>query len=413
MSTTATAAPRISERARRMPASPIRRLMPLAEAAKARGVHVYHLNIGQPDIETPACMREKLAKAERVLAYSPSGGTPEYVASLSSYYAKLGFALGPDQLLATTGGSEALLFALFACTEAGDEAILVEPFYTNYNSFAGLAGVTLRPVKARGEDGFHLPPDAAFEAVLSPRTRVFLLCNPSNPTGTVYTREEVERVGAFCRRHGLFLISDEVYREFVYDGRVATSALSLADSDHCVIVVDSLSKRYSACGIRLGCLATRNRDVHSATLRMAQGRLSPPGLAQLVALGASEVGPEYVAGVQAEYQKRRDVLFEGLGRIPGVFLAKPEGAFYFIARLPVADADDFAAWLLSDFSHAGATVMVAPASGFYATPGLGKDEVRIAYVLNVDDLRASIKLLELALQRYREQRGLGRAQPPV
>ncbi|MCL4820231.1 MAG: pyridoxal phosphate-dependent aminotransferase [Vicinamibacteria bacterium] len=406
MTTPAAVAPRISERARRMPSSPIRRLMPLAEAARARGVRVYHLNIGQPDIETPACMREKLAKAERVLAYSPSGGTPEYVASLSAYYRKLGFDLGPDELLATTGGSEAVLFAMFACTEDGDEAIVVEPFYTNYNSFAGLAGVTLRPVRATGENGFHLPPESEFEAALSPRSRLVLLCNPNNPTGTVYTREEVERVGAFCRRHGLFLVSDEVYREFVYDGREATSALSLPDSDDFVIVVDSLSKRYSACGIRLGCLATRNRDVHAAALRMAQGRLSPPGLAQLVALGANEVGPDYARGVQVEYQKRRDVLFEGLGRIPGVFLAKPEGAFYFVARLPVKDADDFAAWLLSDFSHEGATVMVAPASGFYATPGLGRDEVRIAYVLNVDDLRAAVKVLAAALPRYRQERGL-------
>lgn len=409
MATPSLATPRISQRARNMPASPIRRLMPLAEAAKKRGVHVYHLNIGQPDIETPACMREKLRLAEKVLAYSPSGGTSEYLASLSAYYARFGFTLGPGELIATTGGSEAVLFAFLACAETGDEAIVIEPFYTNYNSFAAMAGITLRPVLARVEDGFRLPSEAAFEAARGERTRLVILCNPSNPTGTVYTREEIDRVAAFCRRHGLFLVSDEVYREFVYDGREAISALSLPDSDDFVIVVDSLSKRYSACGIRLGCLATRNRDVHGAALRMAQGRLSPPGLAQLVALGATEVGPDYARGVQAEYQQRRDVLYEGLNQIPGVLLRKPEGAFYFVARVPVDDSDAFAAWLLSDFSHEGATVMVAPAGGFYASAGLGRDEVRIAYVLNTADLRAAVKLLALALTRYRAERGL----PPL
>jgi len=283
---------------------------------------------------------------------------------------------------------------------------VVEPFYTNYSAFATMAGVSLVPLRARGEDGFHLPPIEEWEKALSPRTRLVLLCSPNNPTGTVYRRDELERVVGFCRAHDLFLVADEVYREFVYDGAKATSILELPGTEELGVVVDSLSKRYSACGIRLGCLVTRNRDVYSAGLRMAQGRLSPPGLAQLVALGAKELGPEYTAAVIAEYQGRRDLLFAGLSRLPGVFLRKPEGAFYFVARLPVEDAEDFAAWLLTDFELGGVTVMVAPAAGFYATAGLGRDEVRIAYVLNTNDLATAVRVLEAALPAYREARGL-------
>ena len=398
--------PQISERARLMPASPIRKLMPLADDARRRGVHVYHLNIGQPDIETPAPMRARVASVQdKTYAYTPSGGTPEFLKTLQAYYASVGIELGLDQILATTGGSEAVQFAMLACGNVGDEAIVVEPFYTNYNAFATMAGLKLVPLTSRGEDGFHLPPREAFEAARTPRTRFVLLCNPSNPTGTVYRRDELEMVSAFCRDNGLFLVSDEVYREFVYDGAVAVSALSLPGAERHVIVVDSLSKRYSACGIRLGCLVTRNRDVFDACTRMAQGRLSAPGLAQLAALGARELGPEYREGVVAEYQKRRDILFEGLNRIPGVFLRKPEGAFYFIARLPVADSEHFAEWLLTSFSKDGATVMVAPAPGFYATPGAGRNEVRIAYVLKATDLQASIAILGEALARYAQEAG--------
>ncbi len=400
--------PQISQRARLMPASPIRKLMPLADEAKRRGTHVYHLNIGQPDLETPAPMRAHLREVAPTIAYTPSGGTPEYLASLQAYYRKLGVELGMNELIATTGGSEALLFAIFAATSDGDEALVVEPFYTNYNSFATLAGVRLVPLTARGEDGFHLPPRAAWERKLSPRTKLVLLCNPNNPTGTVYSRDEVLQVAEFCRDHGLFLITDEVYREFVYDGKHATSALSLPGFEEQVIVADSLSKRYSACGIRLGCLATRNRDVWGACSRMAQGRLSAPGLGQLVALGALELPEDYAQGVASEYQKRRDTLYEGLSRIPGIFLRKPEGAFYFVARLPIRDSEDFARWLLADYSHQGATVMVAPAPGFYATPGLGLDEVRIAYVLRREDLEAAIDVLAHALPAYRAARGLDR-----
>jgi aspartate aminotransferase len=395
----------VSERGRRVPASPIRKLMPLADAAKRRGVKVLHLNIGQPDLETPAPMRAKLALAPKVFAYTPSAGTAECVAVLSEYYRRVGVTLTADELVVTTGGSEALLFALLACAGEGDEALVVEPFYTNYMAFATMAGVELVPLRARGEDGFHLPPREEWKRALSPRTRLVLLCNPGNPTGTVYRRDELEAVAGFCREHGLFLVADEVYREFVYDGKSATSILALPGCDEIGIVVDSFSKRYSACGIRLGSLATRNREVHAAALHMAQARLSPPGLAQLVALGAVELPPDYAQGIVREYQARRDVLFEGLSRLPGVFLRKPEGAFYFVARLPVDDAEDFASWLLSDFSHEGATVMVAPAEGFYATPGLGKDEVRIAYVLRKEELEAAVRILAHALPQYQAARG--------
>jgi aspartate aminotransferase len=391
----------LSERARRMPASPIRKLMPLANAAKARGTRVYHLNIGQPDIETPACMRDRLKDMkEKVLEYTPSAGTPEYLRSLQKYYERrLGIPLATDQILATTGGSEAILFAFMTCANEGDDVLVVEPFYTNYRSFATMAGLNIVPLTSRGSDGFHLPDRQAWERTLTPRSRIVILCNPNNPTGTVYRRDELEMIIAFCRDHSLFLISDEVYREFVYDGRQAISALERPGSEEFVIVVDSLSKRYSACGIRLGSLVTRNREVYDACLRMAQGRLSPPGLAQFIAVGAESLGDEYARGVVAEYQRRRDVLYEGLTAIPGVFLQKPEGAFYCITRVPVDDAEGFAAWLLTDFQHNGATVMVAPANGFYASP-LGTDEVRIAYVLNEDDLKTSIDIFARALQSY-------------
>jgi aspartate aminotransferase len=380
--------------------------MPLADEAKRRGVHVYHLNIGQPDLETPLAMRKRLSLVQKVIAYTPSAGTPEFVETLRGYYGRLGIALQPSQLIATTGGSEALLFALMACADPGDEALVVEPFYTNYSAFAALAGARLVPLTARAEDGFHLPPRDAWEAKRTPKTRLVLLCNPNNPTGTVYSREELLAVAQFCRDHGLFLVSDEVYREFVYDGKTAVSALSLPGFEECVIVADSLSKRFSACGVRLGCLATRNADVQQACFRMAQGRLSAPGIGQLIAVGAAELGPEYFDGIVCEYQKRRDLLYSALTAIPGVFLRKPEGAFYFVARLPIEDGEDFARFLLTEFEKDKATVMVSPAEGFYATPGLGRNEVRIAYVLNENDLRASVAILAEAIPAYRAARGL-------
>jgi aspartate aminotransferase len=394
-------APGLSRRALEMPASPIRKLAPLAEAAKARGTRVLHLNIGQPDIETPACMRDRLKQIDdRVLEYSPSTGTPEFIRSLKRYYERrLGLNLESNQILATTGGSEAILFAFMACANEGDDVIVVEPYYANYKAFATMAGLNLVPVLSRGRDGFHLPPRHVWEKALTPRTRLVIICNPSNPTGTVYTPEEVEMVAEFCRDHGLFLVSDEVYREFTYDDRRAVSALELADMDELVIVVDSLSKRYSACGIRLGSLVTRNGEIYDACLRMAQGRLSPPGLAQFIAVGAETLGDDYTLDIVNEYRRRRDVLYEGLRTIPGVELQPPEGAFYCMPKLPVADAEDFCIWLLSEFQHEGATVMLAPASGFYASP-LGKSEVRIAYVLKEDDLHRAVELLRVALERY-------------
>jgi aspartate aminotransferase len=393
--------PGLSRRALAMPTSPIRKLASLAEAAKARGTRVLHLNIGQPDIETPACMRDRLKALDaRVLEYSPSTGTPEFLASLADYYERrVGVKVSTSQVLATTGGSEAILFALLACANEGDDVMVVEPFYANYKAFATMAGLNIVAVTSRGRDGFHVPPRAVFERALTPKTRVLLLCNPSNPTGTVYTRDELEMIADFCREHGLFLVSDEVYREFVYGAKKAMSALELQDANDFVIVVDSLSKRYSACGIRLGALVTRNAEVYDACWRMAQGRLSPPGIAQFIAVGVQSLGDEYTRDMVDEYRRRRDVLYQGLMSIPGIELSEPEGAFYCMPRLPVDDAEHFATWLLTDFQHDGATVMVAPAAGFYQSD-LGKSEVRIAYVLNQDDLRRAVEVLRVALIHY-------------
>ena len=399
--------PSVSSRGRLVPASPIRKLAPFAEEAKQKGLHVYHLNIGQPDIETPAVMREGLkAITEKVYEYTPSAGTKAYVESIRKYYASIGIPLETAEILGTTGGSEALQFAFLACCDPGDEILITEPFYTNYRAFAAIAGVEMIPLLSRGEDGFHMPGRTEWEKAVTSRTKAVVITNPNNPTGTIYTREELEMIAGFCKDHGLFLISDEVYREFVYDGAKAVSALTLPGMDQLVIVVDSLSKRYSACGIRLGALCTRNKGIFEAALHMAQGRLSPPGLAQAIAPAAASLGHEFYDTVVTEYQKRRDILFEGLTKIPGVFLRKPEGAFYFIARFPVEDAEDFARWLLTDFSLEGGTVMVAPAAGFYVTEGRGLNEVRIAYVLKGDDLRQAVKILAAALPAYRKARGI-------
>lgn len=390
-----------------MPASPIRRLAPAAEEAKRRGVRVLHLNIGQPDLPTPDEILRRLGEIDdRVLCYTPSGGTPEFVAAVRRYYRDYGIELGETEVLATTGGSEALLFALMACCDPGDEVIVIEPFYTNYASFAVMAGVRLVPVTSRGREGFHLPPEELWDRAITPATRAVLLCNPNNPTGTVYRRDELEMVAKLCREKNLFLISDEVYREFTYDGRVAISALSMEGIEERVVVADSLSKRFNVCGIRLGMLATRNRAIFDACMKMAQGRLSAPGVAQKIALGAADLDPGYFEGVVDEYRRRRDVLFEGLTAIPGVFLLQPEGAFYFVARLPIADSDDFAAWLLSEFSLDGETVMLAPATGFYASEGLGRNEVRIAYVLGEEELRRAVAILAAAIPEYRRLRRL-------
>jgi aspartate aminotransferase len=399
--------PSLSGRGLNAPASPIRNLVPYAEQARAKGLRVYHLNIGQPDLETPVELRRRLRQLESTcIAYSPAQGTPAFIATMRRYYGSIGIDLEEDEILATTGGSEAILFALSVCADPGDDVLVVEPFYANYRGFASMAGVGIAAVTSRGRDGFHLPPLHVWERELTPRTRAVLLCNPNNPTGAVYSREEVEMVAELCRRKGLFLISDEVYREFTFDDRRATSALELPELESHVIVADSLSKRYSSCGLRLGCLVTRNADVYRSALRMAQARLAPPGLAQYVAVGIEDLADEYVSSIRAEYESRRNFLYEALREIPDVYLAKPEGAFYFIAQLPVDDADDFARWLLADFELEGATLMLAPARGFYLNPELGRDEVRIAYVLRREELEVAVRILRKGLSEYRVQRGL-------
>ncbi|HUF18777.1 MAG TPA: pyridoxal phosphate-dependent aminotransferase [Thermoanaerobaculia bacterium] len=400
--------PEISNRGHNMPASPIRKLASLADAAKQRGTHVHYLNIGQPDLETPEAIRRELAAIEdKVLCYSPSPGTPDFLAWMCEYYASAGISISVENVIATTGGSEAIIFAMMACADEGEEILVVEPFYTNYAAFAAMSGLRLVPVTSRGRDGFHLPSPAVWERALTPETRMVLLCNPNNPTGTVYSKDELMQVAEFCRRHDLFLVSDEVYREFVYDGRKAMSALELEGFEGLVIVVDSLSKRFSACGIRLGSLISRNGAIIKACMKMAQARLSASGIAQRIALGARNLPPDYTQTVISEYQMRRDILFEGLRSMPGVFLTRPEGAFYCVARLPVRDSDDFAEWLLRDFQHEGATILLAPAAGFYATPGLGMNEVRIAYVLDEKALRNALDVLRAGLAEYRSLRGLG------
>lgn len=394
--------PGLSRRGLAVPASPIRRLVPYADKAKAAGAKIYHLNIGQPDIATPREMiRAYQGFTAEVLAYGPSQGIPEFRRAVSTYWKGWGVELPPEQVIATTGGSEAILFALLALCDPGDEVLVPEPFYTNYLGFAAVASVNVVPVPARVDDGFRLPPSAEFARRITPRTRAILFSNPGNPTGAVYTAEELRRLGDLAAEHGLFLLADEVYREFVYDGARFTSVFTLTDIADRVIVLDSVSKRFSACGARVGYLATRNEAVLDASLRLGQARLCPPTVDQLAAAAAYTTPPSYLEAVRVEYQARRDILYAALSGIPGVTAFKPAGAFYTVAKLPVADAEKFAIWLLTDFRHDGASVMVAPANGFYATPGGGQDEVRIAYVLKGDDLKAAMVTLAAALKAYR------------
>ena len=391
----------LSRRARQMPASPIRRLAPFAVQARKAGKTVHALNIGQPDIPTPRAILDRLrAYPDANVPYGPSQGLPEFVEALRSYYAGLGVQLAAEEIFVTTAGSEAILFTLGALCDAGDQVVVFEPFYTNYNGFAALIGVELVPVTTRAEDGYHLPPRAAIEAKLGPRTRAVLICSPNNPTGTVYTDVEIDLLAAICRERGLTLIADEVYREFVYEGRRHRSVLTLAGLEQQVVVVDSVSKRYSLCGARIGNIVSRNREFMAAILRFGQARLCPPTVEQYACTALTEVPASYMAGVIAEYQKRRDVVCEALAAIPGVMVRRPEGAFYVCAKLPVDDANGFAEFLLKDFALDGETVMVAPADGFYATPGLGRDEVRIAYVLEEAKLRRAMRCLTAALAAY-------------
>ena len=392
--------PNISRRGCEMPSSPIRKLAPLANAAKAQGVKVYHLNIGQPDLPTPQNGLDALKHVTRkTLEYSPSEGYPGLRQKLCGYYKPFGIQVSPDEIIVTTGGSEAILLSFMACLDPGDEIIMLEPGYANYISFARAAGIKVRTVTSTIENGFALPPVEAFEEVITPATRAILLCNPSNPTGYVYTTEELFKIKDIVLRHNLFLFSDEVYREFIYNGEPFMSALTLGIDQH-VIMIDSVSKRYSECGIRIGMVVTRNKQVHDAVLKFCQARLSPPLLGQIVAEASIEGVEDYLKACQTEYKARRDFLIEGLNRIPGVVSPMPQGAFYTVASLPVDDAENFCRWLLTDFRLDGETVMMAPAAGFYSNPALGRQQVRIAYVLKIEDLKRCLQILETALKQY-------------
>lgn len=383
-----------------MPPSPIRKLVPYAEAAKKKGLKVYHLNIGQPDIETPPSILDAVRKADiPVLEYSHSAGNESYRRKLVSYYKSVGIDVTYDQILITTGGSEAIMFGFFVCLNPGDEVIIPEPYYANYNGFAVEAGVNVVPITSRIENGFALPPIADFEKVITPKTRAIIVCSPNNPTGYLYSRQEMEDLKTICLKHNLYLFSDEAYREFSYSG-TATSAMHLTGMDENVIIMDTISKRYSACGARLGALVTKNKAVYETAMKFAQARLSPPGLAQIMGEAAVDLPPSYFDEPKAEYLARRNVLVSRLNAIPGVFCPNPGGAFYAMARLPIDDSDIFCQWLLESFSYEGRTVMLAPATGFYGTPGLGKNEVRLAYVLNVKDLNDAMDCLEKALELY-------------
>ncbi|MBO9618179.1 MAG: pyridoxal phosphate-dependent aminotransferase [Niabella sp.] len=392
---------RISQRGREMPASPIRKLVPYAEGAKQKGITVYHLNIGQPDIETPpAAMQAVKDMHMRVLEYSHSAGNESYRRKLVQYYRSIGIDVTHEQILITTGGSEAILFAFFACLDAGDEVIIPEPFYANYNGFACEAGVTVVPIPSAIETGFALPAIEDFEKVITKRTRAILICNPNNPTGYVYSREEIEALGAICKRHQLYLFSDEAYREFRYTDKDYINALQLSGVDENVVLLDTISKRYSACGARIGALVTKNKEVYAAALKFGQARLSPPGLAQIMGEAAVDLPSDYFAATKEEYESRRNLLVQRLNAMEGVFCPNPGGAFYAMAKLPIDDCDVFCQWLLESFEHNQQTLMLAPATGFYATPGLGKNEVRLAYVLNKEAINAAMDCLEQALKVY-------------
>ncbi len=397
--------PKLSQRSAHVPASPIRKLVPHAVAAKARGVHVYHLNIGQPDISTPASFLAAVRSwPGRVIAYEHSQGTPEMVAAFRHYYKRTGFDLPTEAIQVTTGGSEAIAFALACAAEPGDKVLVFEPFYTNYAGYAALLGIELVPVLTEASTGYHLPDRETIEAALGKGVRAMLFCNPNNPTGTVFTRAEVELLGSLCKRGDLYLISDEAYREFCYEGR-HTSALELSGLEEHTILVDSLSKRLSACGARIGALVSRNTQVMAAALRMAQARLSSPTLEMVGAASALEdpETPKFVHATISEYRARRDTVLAGLRKIDGAFCKTPEGAFYVMATLPIDSSEDFARWLLTDYQRDGKTVMVAPGPGFYATPGRGAQEVRIAYVLNQADLACAMELLGEAVLAYQGQ----------
>lgn len=386
-----------------MPPSPIRKLVPFANAAKKRGTKVYHLNIGQPDIETPQAILDAVRHTDmKVLDYSPSEGFESYRKKLVEYYKRNDIDVTTGNIIVTTGGSEAILFAIMTCLDAGDEIIIPEPFYANYNGFSTSAGVKVVPIPSGIETGFALPPIEEFEKAVTPRTKAIMICNPNNPTGYLYSAEELNVLKEICLKHDLFLFSDEAYREFCYDGRKHISALSIPGLENHAILLDTISKRYSACGGRIGAFVTRNQQVLDGAMKFAQARLSPPSFAQILGEAAVDLPSDYFDAVHAEYTSRRDLLVKRLTAIPGVKCPLPGGAFYAIAQLPVADSERFCQWLLESFSHNGATVMMAPAAGFYATPGKGKNEVRLAYVLNTDAINGAMDCLEEALKQYKD-----------
>ena len=384
-----------------MPESPIRKLVPFAEEAKKQGKSVFHLNIGQPDIKTPEVALNAILNFEdKVVEYSHSAGFESYRKGLAKYYQNLGLDIDHTDLMVTTGGSEALLFVLNTCLDAGDEIIIPEPFYANYNGFAISSGVTVKPIATDINDGFALPAIEEFEKLITPKTKAILICNPGNPTGYLYSKEELETLRDLVIKHDLFLFSDEVYREFCYDGNEHHSVLKMEGLEQHAIVIDSTSKRYSMCGIRVGCIVSKNKEVMRTALKFAQARLSPPTFGQVAGEAALQTPASYFEEVSAEYVERRDLLIEGLNKIEGVICPNPKGAFYCIAELPVDDADKFAQWILVDFEHNGNTVMVAPAAGFYSTPNTGINQVRIAYVLNKEALQQAVDCLEAALKVY-------------
>jgi len=393
--------PILSEKAILMPASPIRKLVPYSEKAKTQGITVYHLNIGQPDIETPEVALNAVKNLDRkVIEYSHSAGFESYRNALSAYYVKNGIRVSPEDIIITTGGSEALIFGFMTTCNPGDEVIIPEPFYANYNGFAVTAGINVVPVTATIESGFALPPITEIEKKITSKTKGIVICNPGNPTGYLYSKEELEQLRDLVKKHDLFLFADEVYREFCYDGAVPFSVMNLEGIENNVIMIDSVSKRYSMCGARIGALISKNKEVMAAALKFGQARLSPPTIDQIAAEAALKTPQSYFDNVVHEYVQRRNIMIQGLNSIPGVFCPNPSGAFYCVAKFPVDDAEKFCQWLLEDFSYKGQTVMMAPANGFYATKGAGLQEARIAYVLNQEDLKNAVICLEKALEVY-------------
>jgi len=397
---------KLSQRAMEIQASPIRKLMPHAEAAKKRGLKVYHLNIGQPDIPTPQVMIDAYHSfSDKVLAYGPSQGLDIYRQGLVRYYSRYGINLNEEEIIVTTAGSEAITFAMMVVAEVGEEILVPEPFYTNYNGFASMSGIHLKPITTLGENGYQLPPEEVIESFITKKTKAILICNPGNPTGTVYPEEDVMMIGEIARKYNLFVISDEVYREFIYEGLKHTSIMNVPDLEANAILVDSVSKRYSACGARIGCIASKNKEVMSALLKFAQARLCPPTVDQLAALACIDLGDEYFHPLISEYEARRDLAYNALLQIPDIVCVKPQGAFYILATLPVDNVEEFVTWMLDEFSIDGATMMGAPGDGFYATPGLGLNEMRLAYVLNQEDLSKAMHILTEGIEAYNKIKG--------